>query len=191
MCIGMKVNKNLIGNLAILLAERCKPLSHTKLLKLLYLIDEESTNRTGAPMTWLSYNVWQYGPVSEDIYFSKMEGYNKLSEFVRFDILPDNTVVITPIAEFSNDEFCELDIEIINGIVEKYGSKTAKQLVDMTHAAGSLWERTKSRHGIQFTESNKTSDITLNFVDLIENDGFKKSVYYGTVENIELASTLI
>jgi uncharacterized phage-associated protein len=187
----MKVNKNLIGNIAILLAERCKPLSHTKLLKLLYLIDEEATNRTGAPVTWLSYNVWQYGPVSEDIYFSKMEGYNKLSEFVRFDTLRDNTVVITPIAKFSNAEFCEIDLEIIDDIIEKYGSMTATQLVDITHAKGSLWERTKSKHGIQFSESNKTSDITLNFVDLIGDDGFKKTVYYAAVECVEFASTLV
>ncbi|GAP71690.1 transposase [Candidatus Symbiothrix dinenymphae] len=122
MCIGMKVNKNLIGNLAILLAERCKPLSHTKLLKLLYLIDEEAVKRIAVPVTWLSYNVWQYGPVSEDIYFSKMEGYNKLSEFVRFDTLPDNTVVITPIAEFSNAEFYEDYLEIIDDVVAQYGN---------------------------------------------------------------------
>ncbi|GHT50651.1 hypothetical protein AGMMS49982_06360 [Bacteroidia bacterium] len=191
MCIGMKVNKNLIGNLAILLAERCKPLSHTKLLKLLYLIDEEAVNRTGSPVTWLSYNVWQYGPVSEDIYFSKMEGYNKLSEFVRFDTLPDNTVEIMPIAKFSNGEFCEIDLEIIDDIIGKYGNMTAKQLVEITHAKGSLWERTKTAHDIQFTDSNKTSDITLDFAKLVGDDGFRKSVYYATVENIELASTLV
>ena len=65
MCLGMYTNRNLIGNILILLSTRCKPLYHTKLLKLLYLIDEEATKRTGTPLTWLSYNVWQFGPVGE------------------------------------------------------------------------------------------------------------------------------
>ncbi len=68
---------------------------------------------------------------------------------------------------------------------------TAKQLVEITHAKGSLWEQTKTQHGVQFTESNKTRDITLDFAELVGDDGFRKSVYYATVENIELASTLI
>jgi uncharacterized phage-associated protein len=191
MCIGMKINKDLIGNIVIFLAERCKPLYHTKLLKLLYLIDEEATKRTGTPITWLSYNVWQFGPVSEDVYFSKLEGCNKLSEFVSFENVRNNSFIIKPIIEFNDAEFSELDLEIINEVVEKYGSMTTKQLVDITHAKGSLWDETKKKSDIQFSENNKTSDITLNFLNLIEDDGFKKSVYYATMENVELASTLI
>lgn len=187
----MKINKDLIGNIVVFLAERCKPLYQTKLLKLLYLIDEEATKRTGAPITWLSYNVWQFGPVSEDVYFSKLEGYNKLSEFVRFENVRDNSFIIKPITKFNDAEFSELDMEIINEVVEKYGSKTTQQLIDITHAKGSLWDETKKRANIQFSKNNKTSDVTLNFLNLIEDDGLKKTVYYAAMENVELASTLI
>jgi uncharacterized phage-associated protein len=191
MCVGMKINKNLIGNTVVFLAERCQPLYHTKLLKLLYLIDEEATNRTGAPITWLTYNVWQFGPVSEDIYFSKTEGHNKLSDFIRFENVDDNLFIIKPIKKFSNAELSDTDMEIINDIVVKYGNMTTKQLVDLTHAEGSLWHKTKKRAGIQFSDANKTSDITLNFADLVENDGFKKTIYYAALENVEFQSTLI
>ncbi|GHT32948.1 hypothetical protein AGMMS49574_17570 [Bacteroidia bacterium] len=190
MCIGLKMNKNLIGNTVVYLAERCKPLYHTKLLKLLYLIDEEATNRTGAPITWLNYNVWQFGPVTEDVYFSKIEGLNKLSDFVRFENVRDNSFIIKPIKQFSNAELSDLDMQIINDVVVKYGNMTTKQLIDLTHAEGSLWYKTKKRAGLQFSNTNRTSNISLNFADLVENDGFKKTIYYATLENVELQSTL-
>jgi len=192
MCIGMKINKGLIGNISIFLAECCnKPLYHTKLLKLLYLIDEEATKRTGAPITWLTYNVWQFGPVSEDIYFSKQKGYNKLSGFVRFEDTGNNTIIIKPLAQFDCSELTDQDMTIINDVVDKYGHMNTQQLIDITHAKGSLWAKTKKRAGIQFSGDNKTSDVTLDFVELLGDDGFKKTIYYSTLENIELQATLI
>jgi uncharacterized phage-associated protein len=186
----MKINKNLIGNIMVLLAERCKPLYHTKLLKILYLIDEEATKKTGAPITWLSYNVWQYGPVSEDVYFSKIEGLNKFADFVRFDHIKGDQYIIKPITAFDDSDFSELDLQIIDDIIVKYGHLNAKQLVDIVHAKGSLWEKTKSASDIQFSKQNKTSPVTLNFAELLQEDNFKKTVYYNTLENIEVQSTL-
>jgi uncharacterized phage-associated protein len=186
----MRINKNLIGNIIVLLAERCKPLYHTKLLKILYLIDEEATKRTGAPITWLSYNVWQYGPVSEDVYFSKIEGLNKFSDFVRFDHVSGEKYMITPVVKLDDSEFSELDLQIIDDVITKYGHLNAKQLVDIVHAKNSLWEKTKRTTGVHFSAQNKTSPVTLNFAELLGNDGFKKTVYYNTLENIELQSTL-
>ena len=191
MCVGMKVNKDLIGNITIFLAEKCEPLYHTKLLKLLYLIDEESTKKTGAPITWLTYNAWQLGPVSEDVYFSKQSGYNKLSGFVRFENTKDNKFIIKPIARFDNSELTGQDMDIINSVISKYGHLTTRELVDITHTKGSLWDITKKRVGIQFSSDNKTSDVTLDFSELLGNDGFKKTIYYSTLENIELQSTLV
>ncbi|MDR0865056.1 MAG: SocA family protein [Candidatus Symbiothrix sp.] len=186
----MRINKNLIGNIIILLAERCKPLYHTKLLKILYLIDEEATKRTGAPITWLSYNVWQYGPVSEDVYFSKIEGVNKFSEFVKFEHLTGEKYIIRPVADFNDSEFSELDLQIIEDVIREYGHLNAKQLVDIVHSKDSLWEKTKRTVGIQFSGQNKTSPVALNFAELLGDDGFKKTVYYNTLENMELQSTL-
>jgi uncharacterized phage-associated protein len=190
MCIGMRINKNLIGNIIILLADRCKPLYHTKLLKILYLIDEEATKRTGAPITWLSYNVWQYGPVSEDVYFSKINGLNKFSEFIRFEHVTGEKYIIKPVSQFDDTDFSELDLHIIDYVIKEYGHLNSKQLVNILHSKNSLWEKTKRMAGIQFSEQNKTSPITLNFAELLDNDGFKKTVYYNTLENIELQSTL-
>jgi len=190
MCIGMKVNKQLIGNIMILLAERCKPLYHTKLLKLLYLIDEESTRKTGSPITWLDYNVWQFGPVAEDIYFSKAEGYNKFSEFVRFDLVADSKYIIRPVSTFDDSEFSDGDLELIEEVIRKYGNLNTKRLVEITHAEGSMWEKAKRKFDIQFSEQNRTSTVTLNFSELIRGDEYKKNTYYDTLEFKQMQSAI-
>ena len=190
MCIGLQANKELIGQLMVLIANRCKPLYHTKLLKLLYLIDEESTLKTGAPITWLSYNAWQFGPVAEDVYHSKGVGYNKFSKYVKFKHAGENKYIVKPVVEFNDAEFTDTDLTIINEVLEKYRHLSTKELVGITHANGSLWDKTVKRANINFSESNRTSDVSLDFAELIENDGFKKTVYYTTMENIELQATL-
>src|SRR5581483_5017913 len=57
-----------IGNLLNYLSTRIPNLNMTKALKLLYLIDETSYMRTGAPVTWFDYKVWEKGPVAEELY---------------------------------------------------------------------------------------------------------------------------
>ncbi len=103
MCIGIKANKELIGNLMILLAERCKPLYHTKLLKLLFLIDEESMRRTATPITWLNYKAWQFGPVNEDVFMSKIEGCNKFDKYVKFTFVDEKRCIVKPILQTSHN----------------------------------------------------------------------------------------
>ena len=190
MCVGMRKNKELIGNMIILLAERYKPLYLTKLLKLLYLIDEESVKKTGAPITWLSYKAWQFGPVSEDVYSSKCLGYNKFSQYVDFISIEENKVLVSSVSKFDDSEFSELDMVIIEDSLCRYGQMTGSELIDITHAEGSLWDKSVKEAGVKFTKSNKTSDIELNFVDLLKDDNFKRTLYYSTLENIQFQATL-
>jgi len=191
MNFGIKINKELIENLIIFLAERCKPLYHTKMMKLLFLIDQESTMEKGIPMTWLEYKAWKLGPVSQDIYYSKNEGYNKFSNYVSFDKkLKNNSVLVIPQKKFDDSEFSEWDLEIIDRVLKLYGQKTSDELIQLTHNKDSLWDKTVRRAGVKFSTSNKTSDEVLNFIDLIDNDDYKKSIYFSTLENLEVKSTL-
>lgn len=184
MDIGIKVNKELIGNLMILLAERCKPLYHTKLLKLLFLIDEESMKKTGVPITWLDYKVWQLGPVADDVFFSKLPGYNKFSEYVSFNHLGDGSCIIKSIATFDDGEFCDLDLEIINSVIDKYGNKSSKELVELTHQEGSIYDTTKKKYGVEFSGANRTSDIEIDFKELLDNTS-KKAAYQYALESMQ------
>lgn len=63
-------------------------------------------------------------------------------------------------------------------------------MVQLTHEKGSLWDKVIKDSDIRFTQDNKTSDKSLDFLQLIEDDDYKKSIYYSTLENLELKSTL-
>jgi uncharacterized phage-associated protein len=184
MCIGIRTNKELIGNLMILLANACKPLYHTKLLKLLYLIDEESVKRTGVPITWLNYKAWMHGPVTEDVYYSKIKGHNKFSDYVSFNDMANGSCIIKPVAQFDDGEFSDLDLQVINDILKLYGGKTARQLVDLTHQPDSLYDIAKKKHGIEFSEDNCTSEIEIDFQQLLDSDSRKAEFNYA-LENMK------
>src|SRR5665647_534738 len=136
MCLGMTVNKDLIGNLIIYIADYCKeystPLYHTKLLKLLYFVDEESVRQTGTPITWLDYEVWQKGPVSSEVYFSKLPGTNMFDKYVDF-LERSKKYLVVKKKSFDDNNFSEMDLDIINKVLAEYGSKNSEELIDISH----------------------------------------------------------
>lgn len=191
MNLGIQINKDLIGNLIILLADCCKPLYHTKMMKLMYFIDQEATKEKGTPITWLDYKAWKFGPVSPDLFYSKNKGFNKFSKFVNFENTgSSNACIVKPIKSFDNSEFSEWDLEIIENVLREYGKLTTEALVQLTHKEGSIWDTAVKESKIRFSADNKTSDVSLDFLKLIDNDSYKKSIYYSTLENLELKSTL-
>lgn len=189
MCIGMAANKDLIGNLIIYIADYCKnfssPLYQTKLLKLLYLIDEESVRKNGTPITWLEYAVWQKGPVPTDIYFSKLPNLNKFEEYVSFVERSNKKFLIVKKKEFSDCKFSEIDLEIINNALSIYGKKTSDELIDITHKPGSLWSKIVEEKNIRFSNENHTSNETIDFFQLIADDKVKRFNYWASRDCIE------
>ena len=188
MCLGMTVNKDLIGNLIIYIADYCKnystPLYQTKLLKLLYLIDEESVRQTGTPITWLEYDVWQKGPVPADIYFSKLPYANKVNEYVSFEERSNKYLVVKK-KEFNDGNFSEVDLEIINNVLRDFGKKTSSELIDITHQPGSLWSKIVEEKNVRFSHDNHTSNESIDFSQLIANDKFKQFNYWAARECLE------
>jgi len=135
-------------------------------------------------MAWLSYKVWSLGPVSEDVYFSKNSGCNKFSEYVKFVTEDDRSckIIPKPKVEFDDSEFSDSDIELIESIVARYGDKTLKQLIKVTHSEDGLWSKFKKLHGLKFTEENKTSNVEIDFSELINGDKFKQSLFLSDKE---------
>lgn len=174
MCLGIQVNKNKIGNLIALLASRLKPLYHTKLIKLLYLIDEEAVKDDGIPITWLDYQAWQYGPVAPETFFIQNETH--LFDNYIEKIVNSKSTILKSKVEFDDSDFSDYDLEIIERVINKYGHLTAQELVELTHKKGSLWSMTTKENKIDFTTSH-TSDYTLDFTQLIAHDEIKLSNY--------------
>lgn len=157
----------------------------------MFFIDQEATKIKGTPITWLDYKAWQFGPVSPELFYSKNKGFNKFSNFVNFDSTgTSNACMVKPIKSFDNSEFSDWDLEIIEDVLKKYGKLNTDELVQLTHEEGSLWDKAVKESKIRFSTDNKTSDISLDFLELIDDDNYKKSIYYSTLENLELKSTL-
>lgn len=175
MCLGISVNREKVGNLMVYLADRLKPLYHTKLIKLLYLIDEAAVKDRGIPITWLDYKVWQHGPVAPETYYIKCGG-ETFKDFVSAKKV-DNGFVIEPVTSFYDGDFSEYDFDIIDGVIAEYGNWKPSDLVTLTHQPDSLWNKTKKEYNIDFSEYN-ISDYSLDFKKLI-NDEIKLDNYEG------------
>jgi len=181
MSIGILANKDKIGNIMILLAERLKPLYHTKLIKLLYLIDEAAVKDDGIPVTWLDYKVWQFGPVAPETFYIK-DGDHLFTNYIS-TIKSDKGTIIVPLVHFDRTLFSEYELEIIDKIISKYGALTSEELVIHTHEQESLWNTTKQENDIDFVNSPANiSNVSIDLKRLIAGDKQKLSNYEGAYE---------
>lgn len=185
----MQINKELIGNLIVLLAKKCAPLYHTKLIKMLYLIDEEAVKDSGTPITWLDYKVWQLGPVDPAVFFIYPNFKEYISTQKEETPTGESHTIILPKKEFEDDEFSEYDLDIINRTIEKYKDNTASDLVDLTHAPGSLWDITKKENELDFSIAN-ISDVSMDMKRLVENDARKSLNYSEAYDSACFSSSL-
>lgn len=185
MCLGITTNKHFIGNLLIYIANKIPCLYQTKLLKLLYLIDEYSVSNYGTPMTWLDYEVWELGPVAKDIYYSKNTFENRFADYIRFEKIEENKYIVSALKKCNLDEFSEMDLYIIDSVLAKYGSMSGKELINITHEPNSLWSKVKNEHNLSFKDQ-KISDYTIDFTELISGDEVKLAIYNDAKENLIL-----
>jgi uncharacterized phage-associated protein len=176
-----------IGNMMIYLSSKISELHLTKLIKLFYLIDEESVREVGAPMTWLEYKVWRMGPVTEELYFGIKNCSPIYGNYVSFyrSYYNENGIVIKACKEFDRSEFSRVDIEIMDEIIYKYGGKSSEELIDILHQKGTLWSDIADQHGLKeafrLEKLNKT-DHVIDLKQLI-TDEFDLA-YYNDVQRM-------
>jgi len=169
-----------IGNAIIYMAEHIPQLSKTKLLKLIYLLDEFSVKNFGIPFFDLEYKVWQAGPVNVDLYSELSNDTYLLKDFIKLDFNKKGECYIHPKKKFNDDEFSENEIELLEKIVKSYKKYTAKQLVELCHRPSTLWYQVAKDQGLlELFESGKrnTTDFSIPLSDCIKDDSFKLSLY--------------
>lgn len=174
-----------IGNLLNYLSNRIPELSMTKALKLMYLIDETSYMRTGVPVTWLDYKVWEMGPVAEELYnelkFDQTLIQNgeplTLEEFISTEKKMNavgqlEQITILPKGSYNLDEFSEFETELIDNIIDRFGIYTAKQLIQLLHEENTLWHKSVIENNLllNFKLYSKKSNHTIDFAELIKEN---------------------
>jgi uncharacterized phage-associated protein len=192
-----------IGNLLNYLSTHIQMLSMTKALKLLYLIDETAYSRTGVPVTWVDYKVWEMGPVAEELYEELrnerflMENGQRISleDYVqtkRTDYQGREFIIIEPKGTPQMDSFSPFELELISNIVERFGSYTAKQLIDLLHEQDTLWHKEVKDNNLEsnFKIYGKKSNHTIDFSQLIKDDPIKQLAAQAAFESMQLHQDL-
>ena len=104
MCKFSESNRQKLGNAIVYIARHTSNLSKTKLLKLLYLMEERMALKYHVPFIGLPFEVWQAGPVAKDVFIEiPVQGARFSDNF--FDLLPGEKRVITiESPRFTGDE---------------------------------------------------------------------------------------
>jgi uncharacterized phage-associated protein len=170
-----------LGNAIVFLAERIVPLSKTKLLKLIYLIEEYSVRTYGLPFFNLDFTVWKLGPVSRDIFVDLSSDEPVLMwKYILKSIDAEGSVFIRPKAPFSDDEFSDNEMKLLEHITETFKDYSASDLVQLTHRKHSLWYITASEYGVlEYLETGlmNSTEIAIDFSRLLDEMPVKKAIY--------------
>lgn len=182
-----------IGNTIIYLTERIQPLYKTKLLKLLYLLDEFLVKKYGVPFLNLDYQVWQAGPVCSDIYQELNEKPNLLEDYISLTFDETGTRVSAK-RKFIDSEFSDNEISLLEFVVDKFKYTPASELVTLTHRESSPWYKAAQANGLLElfdTKRANTSNCEVDLSELIKGDEIKEQRfkdfqdYYNTVKSLK------
>ena len=159
-----------IGNAIVFFAERAGGLSKTKLLKLLYLLEEQNIIKYNIPLLGIDFEVWQAGPVAREIFIDLSQELVLFKEFIETENHKD-VVYIKPKKPFCDDEFSDNEIEMMNFILDNFGSRPANELVRLTHRRSSLWYKQAKEKGLlELFEKGLTnsSEEKIDFKELLD-----------------------
>ena len=133
-----------LGNAIIYLSSNIPDLNKTKLLKLLYLIEEISIKKYGFPFFNIRFDVWKLGPVSKDVYLELSDTPDLLHMFIEVGKTTDTTFIRHK-KNFNDDEFSDNDMNILAYVITHFKNATANYLVSLTHQKHSAWHQTAAR----------------------------------------------
>lgn len=181
-----------IGNSIIYLSQHIADLSKTKLLKLLYLLEECSVIKNKTPFFGIDFEVWQAGPVSKDIYIDlSNQTPVLLKDYIATQHNIDGTTYVSAKKEFIDDEFSDNDIEIMDFVISKYGNKTATQLVNQLHKKNTAWHNKAESNDLLYGFDNgfaTSSDIKIDLSYYL--GGCDSERYLENKETAELFNSL-
>ncbi|HSC53294.1 MAG TPA: Panacea domain-containing protein [Phnomibacter sp.] len=184
-----------LGNAIIFLCEKLLPytqISKTHILKLVFILEEISVKRFGIPFFGLRFDVWKLGPVSKDLYIDLSGEPNLLSAFIDISNNADRSI-ISPKLPFSDDEFNDIEIQLMEDIAERFKYCTATELINFTHRKDSPWFVTAQRHGlVEILEAGETNatNIEIDLSELIKEDEAKLAIYRSHQEFLKQTKSL-
>ena len=188
MCKLSKSDRAKLGNTVVYISNKVQHLHKTKLLKLLYLMEESMVKAYHVPFLAIPYETWKLGPVQKDVFVEISDGAKDLlAEYI--SVNSDEEIVAR--AAFDDSEFSDAEIGMMNSVLKKYGKYSAEQLVDLLHQKDGLWYQTASEHGLieAFNDNlENNSDVRLEFSNLLS--GCERDFYEETL-NVKLNARMM
>ena len=181
-----------LGNTLIFLCKNLEKATKTHLLKLVFIIEEISIMKFGVPFFDLRFDVWKLGPVSKDLFVELTDELNLLEPYIS-KIVNYGATIISPKKGFSDDEFSDNEMNLLNEIVDRFKYCTAKELINFTHKKNSLWYNAALRNGVlELLEAGKmtTTNIEINMAELVEGDEEKIMIYNSHKEFLTQSKSL-
>jgi uncharacterized phage-associated protein len=149
-----------IGNLLVYITSKLGAIPKTKLLKLIYIIEEESIKKGGTQFTDLSYTYLPMGPVSTFVNTQIVKKREPLCNFINVE-MKGKAAIISPKSSFNDDEFSDFDIQLMDEVLHKFGSWKAKDLIDYTHREGSPWKKIDNDYQQNPPADKRTLDMSI------------------------------
>ena len=162
MSLGITSNKEKVGALLAYLCVRIPDMQLRKLLKILYLIDEESVRLRAIPVTWLEYQAWEKGPVAHEVYEAKNGAF---SDYIHCEKKEDGKWHVNALVQHAfqlekdMQKTSQWEKELVERIIEHCKDLSADQLTDETHTPDSLWSQVVAENNIDFSCNPKTTYV--------------------------------
>lgn len=158
-----------LGNAIVYIAYHVSDIDKTRLLEILYLMEERMALKYHVPFIGIPFEVWLAGPVAKDVFIDLSDCSHLLKDFVKTDFRNDSAF-IEAIANFDDSEFSECEMEMMDEVLAKYGDMTAADLASETNKKDSLWYRTAERTGLLEAFNKRecnNSDKRINFAEVM------------------------
>ncbi len=173
-----------IGNAIIYLSDNIPNFSKTKVLKLLYIIEEYSIREYGLPFFDIDFKVWKLGPVARDLFIELSSQPVIFNEYIKVVGTADGSYIQKK-KDFNDDEFSDLEIDLMDTVIKALKDRNAQELVDITHRKHLPWYITAKQNGLlELFDSGSTnsSDITVDMLILLEDQPEKRDFYLSNLE---------
>lgn len=190
MCRFSEPNRQKLGNAVLYIANYAKYPYKTEILKLLYLMEENMVQKYHVPMLAIPFSVWRLGPVSVDVFEELSDGPVLLSDFIALEFNGQG-IRVTPKREFTDDEFSDAELQVMEQVMEKYGWMNSEQLINETHKNGSLWYETAKEHDLLEDFEQKRANSSNIIIDMGRHLCPDHREYYQEIlENRQIANLL-
>jgi Uncharacterized phage-associated protein len=181
-----------VGNTLIYFAERVPDLSKTKLLKLIYFLEETAIKTYALPVLNLDFEVWQFGPVAKDVFVDLSSSeQHLLKDYIQTSLNEEGRAYVSAKKPFDDGEFSDSEIALMDNVIDRFGKCTAKELVGLTHRPHSPWTMTAQKNGVLeglLAEKIMTTDHQIDFSTLLDDEG--KQRYADHIEYLDMSKSL-